>query len=193
MSKTNAKERIIRYLTKADITLNSDEELILKRWESVDHMMRAKMDYQDIILKHTAKFNISKFTADLDISNAQDIFARSRNLNKRYLAHLLLEDLQQDLKNARAKIMTGEFIDAKELSALSRLYDSYTKVLQALPDDLNIVDPAKPVIVYELVSLPGQAQLLDIQTALLEADRLLGNFIEDIPHEIVKPDDSPAE
>jgi hypothetical protein len=193
MSKNTAKERILRYLTKADITLNSEEELILKRWESVDHLMRAKMAYADIILKHTGRFNISKFTADLDISNAQEIFARSRKLNKRYLAHLHLEDIQQDLKNARAKIMTHEYIDAKELTALAQLYNAYTKLLQALPDDQNIVDPAKPVIVFELLSLPGQAQLLDIKTAILEADKLLGHHTEDIAHEIVPPNDSPTE
>jgi hypothetical protein len=103
-NKKDAKSRIVRFLTKTDITLNSEEEKILARWEKADFLMRQGMAYADIILKLTGDFQISKFTADNDISSAQEVFARSRKLNKRYLAHLHLEDIMQDLKLIRKKL-----------------------------------------------------------------------------------------
>ncbi len=187
MSKNNAKDRIVRYLTKADITLASDEELILKRWEHIDHLMRQKLPYVDILLKHTAKFNISKFTADKDLTDTQEVFARSRKLNKRYLAHLHIEDIQQDLSIIRKKLLDPDYpLDAKEIAALGKLHDSLTYQLNSLPDDAQITDVPRPVIIYDLVGISNQPTPMNIEDALKMADKLLNNFT-DISHEDIPP------
>jgi transcriptional regulator with XRE-family HTH domain len=191
-NKKDAKSRIVRFLTKTDITLNSEEEKILARWEKADFLMRQGMAYTDIILKLTGDFQISKFTADNDISSAQEVFARSRKLNKRYLAHLHLEDIMQDLKLIRKKLFkleNGEqtIPDEKEMMALAKLHDSYTRQLNAIPDDIQHSDVQKPVIIFELAGAPVEVPM-DVAKAWLLSEK----FIQDLPEAETLPDE-PAE
>jgi hypothetical protein len=191
-NKKDAKSRIVRFLTKTDITLNSEEEKILARWEKADFLMRQGMAYTDIILKLTGDFQISKFTADNDISSAQEVFARSRKLNKRYLAHLHLEDIMQDLKLIRKKlfqISEGQqcIPDEKEMMALAKLHDSYTRQLNAIPDDIQHSDVQKPVIIFELAGAPVEVPM-DVAKAWLLSEK----FIQDLPEAETLPDE-PAE
>jgi transcriptional regulator with XRE-family HTH domain len=191
-NKKDAKSRIVRFLTKTDITLNSEEEKILARWEKADFLMRQGMAYADIILKLTGDFQISKFTADNDISSAQEVFARSRKLNKRYLAHLHLEDIMQDLKLIRKKLFkleNGEqtIPDEKEMMALAKLHDSYTRQLNAIPDDIQHSDVQKPVIIFELAGAPVEVPM-DVAKAWLLSEK----FIQDLPEAETLPDE-PAE
>jgi len=187
MSKNDAKTRIIRYLTKSDITLTGEEETILARWEHIDFLSRQGTEYADILLKHTLKFSVSKFTTNSDISNSQEVFGRSRQLNKRYLAHLHLEDLQQDLKRIRGemfkvdeKTKTMWPLDAKEIAALAKMHEAYTRQINSLPDDIHPADVPKPVIIYKLVGIDGNAisqpLIMDIDKAMLLADKFINGL-----------------
>lgn len=191
--KQDLKQRIIRFLTKSDIVLNSEEEKILARWEHVDHLMRQNMQVSDIVLKHTHKYGVSKFTADNDIYSAQEVFARSRKINKKYVAHLHLQDIQSDLTRIRRRmfLIEGEerTPDEKEIIALSKLHDSFTKQLSQIPEDIDMSEAPRPVIIYELKGTP-MALPMDITQALLLADKLISNAsIEDIDHEDVSEDE----
>lgn len=194
MSKNDAKTRIIRYLTKSDITLNGEEEAILMRWEHIDLLQRQGHEYADILLKHTLKFSVSKFTTNSDITNAQEVFGRSRQLNKRYLAHLHLEDLQQDLKRIRSSMFKVDEetktlypLDAKEIAALAKMHEAYTRQINCLPDDVHAADVPKPVIIYKLVGIDGNPisnpLIMEINQAMLLADKFINGLpiAEEIP------------
>lgn len=196
MSKIDAKTRIIRYLTKSDITLTAEEETILARWEHIDLLHRQAISYTDILLKHTLKFNVSKFTTNNDITAAQEVFARSRKLNKRYLAHLHIEQLQDDLKRIREGFFkidaeTGKYetLSHKDVAALARIHEAYTYQINSLPEDQQTPDVPKPVIQYNLVGVNNQPLLMDINTAMELADK----FINGLPLAEQIPDDDDTE
>jgi len=196
MSKIDAKTRIIRYLTKSDITLTAEEETILARWEHIDLLHRQALSYTDILLKHTLKFNVSKFTTNNDITAAQEVFARSRKLNKRYLAHLHIEQLQDDLKRIREGFFkidaeTGKYetLSHKDVAALARIHEAYTYQINSLPEDQQTPDVPKPVIQYNLVGVNNQPLLMDINTAMELADK----FINGLPLAEQIPDDDDTE
>lgn len=193
-AKAELKQRIIRFLTKSDIVLTSEEEKILARWEHADFLMRQNVEVSDIILKHTLKFGISKFTADNDIYAAQEVFARSRKINKKYVGHLHLQDLQSDLTRIRKKMFkhddgTERMPDEKEIVALAKMHDSYTKQLGLLPEDNDVSEAPKPIIIYELAGAAG-ALPMDITAALKLADKMISSSsIEDIDHEVLPEDE----
>jgi len=194
MSKTDAKARIIRYLTKSDITLNAEEETILARWEHIDFLQRVGTAYEDIVLKHTHKFNISKFTTNNDITASQEVFARSRKLNKRYLAHLHLEEMREDLKKIRDSLFVYDEetkkpipLSTKEIMALARMHEAMTYQINSLPEDQQVSDVPKPVTVYQLVGVTNMPQLMDVNKAL----ELSEKFINGLPIAEEIHDDDP--
>ena len=194
MSKIDAKARIIRYLTKSDITLNAEEETILARWEHIDFLQRVGTTYEDIVLKHTHKFNISKFTTNNDITASQEVFARSRKLNKRYLAHLHLEEMREDLKKIRDSLFIYDEeskkpipLSTKEIMALARMHEAMTYQINSLPEDQQVSDVPKPVTIYQLVGVTNMPLLMDVNKAL----ELSEKFINGLPiAEEIRDDDS---
>lgn len=188
------KSRIIRFLTKGNITLTSNEEKALACWEDIDHHLRCGIEYPDILLKITLKWGISRTTFNAYYSNTQEVFSRSRRLNKKYHIHLQAELMEQDIRKYRKSIFeyqdpkTKEIIpvspDAKDMMALAKLYDARAKLLSQLPDESEIVEIPKPVTIYQL---PGEDVLqlpMSIEKALALTDKLKSKgLFEDIEHE----------
>lgn len=196
--KNDAKSRIIRYLTKSDITLTSDEERMLARWEMADLLMRTSTRDEDIILKITARFDVSKFTAQNDIFAAQEIFGKSRQINRNYLSHLHLQDIGEDIRRYRKHVFEtkdkkGNTLPPtdKEMLALSKMHDSYTRQLRDIPEEIQQLDVERPNIINQLVIKEGQElpALMNIMQALRMSDAFLNKTEE---AEIVPPDE-PAE
>jgi hypothetical protein len=183
--KQDAFSRILRFMTKSDISLNSLEEIILDRWVYCDVLLRdGRKTHEEIIEDMRSKWQVSKFTAMNDINQTQRLFERSRQVSKKYLGHIHLERINQDLQKVRASLFE-KYLDKKsgkekesvpntfEIQALAKLYDAYTKALQALPDELVSEKQPPPMFVFNVA--PGQSlpTPMDPADALAEADRII--------------------
>lgn len=183
--KKDAFNRIVRWYSKSDITLTPDEEHILARWCHVDARWREGMDEQAIVDDLKEKFGISSFTAQRDIGHAQQLFARVKQVSKKYLLDLHRQNIERDLMKVRKQLWepcvdeTGKSIprnpDDKEISALARLNDSYTKAVVALPDDQQDDPLPPPKFIFQLA--PGQKIEVDMG---YEDAAALADSIEDL-------------
>lgn len=166
------------------VTLKAEEEKILDRWIYCDALLRAKEDDEDSIIRKIAeKFEVSVHTARNDISFTMRLFADSRKLNKKYLIHLHLQRIDEDIqimKKALFKTEIGEggriiqhTPDAKELAAYAKLVESYTYTLNSIPEDVQ-VDKQPPPIFHFLLA-PGQVieRPMLLEDALAQADAIL--------------------
>lgn len=197
--KNDARTRIIRYLTKSDITLTSDEESILARWEMADLLMRTGTRDEDIILKVTVRFGVSKHTAQNDIFAAHEVFGKSRQINRNYLSHLHLQDISEDLKRYRKHVFEtkdkkGQFLPPteKEMLALSRMHDAYTRQLRDIPQEIQPINVDRPNIIFQLVTKEDQAQL-QAPMDIMQAMRLSYNFLNKTEEAEIVPPDEPTE
>jgi len=186
----DAKSRIIRYLTVADIALSADEERILDRWECADRLMRSKsMSYDEMVKHIETHYHVSRWTAKSDISSAQEVFSRSRTTNKKYHLHLHAERIDAEIERIRAGWAEDGYIpDAKEIAALSRLFDSYTYAVERMPEDKIAKKQPPPIMLLNLVKGDQVVQPMTMEEALKQADDLLENdrqHTEDIDHEEV--------
>lgn len=183
--KQDAFSRILRWYTKTDITLSSSEEAILNRWLHVDAKLREGCTYDDIIANLVKSFAVSKFTAQKDIDNTQQLFSRCRQISKKYLLHIHSENINNDLQKIRKRLFsytdekTGKVVeilpDDKYINALAKLNDSYTKAVTALPDD-QLEDPLPPPkFIFQLA--PGQK--IEVGMGYEEAAQL-ADSIEDL-------------
>lgn len=184
VEKKDAFSRILRFLTLSDVTLNGAEEKILDRWIYCDAMMRQGVKTREEMVDDIKeKWGVSRFTAENDINQTQRLFERSRKASKKYLGHIHLERINQDIQRFRAVIF-GTYEDEKgkmqqrcpcekELTALSRMEDSYTKALDALPDE-DVADKQPPPI-FNFNMAPGQQLegVLSPEEAIKAADTIL--------------------
>lgn len=155
------KSRIIRYKTEGDIVLESHEELSLLRWEYADELYRMRKTEDEIVEALRTRFGVSTHRAHLDMRSAQDVFARSRSINKKYVGHLHLQRIERMINFVEKKYYENKKQpDSKELSALTKLYESYTYTLNALPEDKENRDPKPTIIVCAPVS--GQSIVTDV-------------------------------
>src|SRR5687768_16215763 len=99
--KQDAFNRILRWYTKTDITLTAAEEGILTRWLHADAKFRDGFCNDEIVAEIVEQFSVSKFTAQKDVDNAQQLFARCRQISKKYLLHLHSENINKDLQKIR--------------------------------------------------------------------------------------------
>lgn len=181
--KGDAFSRIMRFMTKADITLNVQEEVILDRWVYCDVLMRQGIKGHDEIVEDLkVKFNVSKYTAERDISCTQSLFARSRQVVKKYLAHIHEENARQDLQRVRQQLFykigkDGQLVerklDATEIMALAKMNDSYTKALMSLPEEemADILPP--PKFFFQLAPDQKIELALTYDDAIKEADAII--------------------
>lgn len=183
--KRQAFDAILRFMTRDDITLSAEEERILNRWIYCDSLMRSKQ-YTDeqIIQKMIDAYQVSVFTANNDINYAQDLFAKSRRLNKKYLIHHHLQRIDEDLERIRKslfKVIKGEdgapdyypSIDAKEMAALAKLHETYTYTLNSIPEELQ--KSILPPPIFQFLLAPGQVitRPMSTEEAMAKADILL--------------------
>jgi hypothetical protein len=182
--KQDAFSRILRWYSKSDITLSADEEAIMGRWIYCDALMRdGSKDYEERINDVVVKFGVSKFTARRDFDKSSQLFGKLRQISKKYLLHLHAETINADLQKVRKmlffkKAKDGKIedrqLDEKEIGALAKLNDSYTKAVTALPDE-NHEDPMPPPkFIFQLA--PGQK--IEVGMAYEDAAKLADEIID---------------
>lgn len=165
------------------VKLKADEEGILNRWIFCDALLRAKEDSEEsLVEKIVNQFGVSVFTARNDIQYTQRLFADARKLNKKYLIHLHLQRIDEDIQRMRKSLF--EVVDKdgtkvqctpspKELASYAKLIETYTYTLNSIPEDLQVDKQPPPIFNFMLA--PGQVieKPLDYATALDKADALL--------------------
>lgn len=179
--KRDAFTAIRAYMLGDETELRLEEEAILNRWIYVDTMLRRKdKDEAEQIAELIEKFNIKSHTARNDIYAAQRLFADARRLVKKYLIHLHLERIDQDIQRYRKLVFqkdekTGKDIapDPKDVSALAKLQETYTYTLNSMPDVEAHAKTPPPKMMFLLA--PGQtiSAPLDLETAMKNADAII--------------------
>jgi hypothetical protein len=178
-NKRDFKTKIIRFLTDEDPSpLSSDEEKVLARWEKADFFMRQHMEWNAIILELTRIFAISKFTAESDIASAQEVFGRSRKINKKYIVHLHMQRIEKFITCLEDKIYNVKnedawHPDAKEISAMAKLYEVLTYTANSLPTEIVKKNMPPPVMIFNLAAGKGIDPPMSVEAAILAADDLI--------------------
>jgi hypothetical protein len=173
-------------LSGEDILLNSEEEHILSRWEFASKRLEEKMPWNELRQALVDEYAISRYTAENDIAAAQEIFGRTRRISKRFLLHLQLERLDQDIEKYRKSIfttidketgaVTERNPDEKEMAALARMHDVYVKALDAIPEDISKTKMPPPVFVFQL----PEGQTLQPTMSFADAMKAAEELIEDL-------------
>lgn len=201
--KREAFVAIRRFMCDGDITLRQDEEEILNRWIYADALLRAKEKDEDAMIRDIAdKFGISPTTARTDIANAQRLFADARKLNKKYLIHLHLQRIDEDIQKIRKRLFKANTIDgkeidsvpdAKETASLAKLFETYTYTLNSIPDE-TILDKTPPPV-FQFILAPGQIieKPMDADEAMRKADEILMKEREDGVYEMPEENDADTE
>lgn len=179
--KREAFKAIRAYMLGDETQLRVEEEAILNRWIYCDTMIRRKdKDESGQIEELKEKFSIKAHTARNDIYAAQRLFADARRIVKKYLIHLHLERIDQDIQRYREMVFrkdkeTGEYYaaDPKDISALAKLQETYTYTLNSMPDIEKEPKAIPPKMVFLLA--PGQTinAPLDMETAMKNADAMI--------------------
>lgn len=172
VGKEDAFSRIVKFMSndESGVLLTAKEEQILARWIYANGLLKERKFREETIINNIAeKFGVSKFTARNDISNARSLFVRlTKDLKKYALIHHI-EDIQMQIATWKH--------DKSLAPLLPKLYDSYTKALAALPEEVEAPNVATPVINYTVVN--GQtihvhmngADALAAADALIEQER----------------------
>jgi len=181
--KRPAMVAIRKFMVDGDIKLHVEEEATLNRWIYCDALLKSKEKNEDEIIKDLCeKFNTTSFTARQDIVNTQKLFADARKLNKKYLIHLHLQRIDEDIQKLRKSFFqevtfngkpTQKVPDAKELAAYAKLMEAYTYTLNSIPEDAQ--SDKLPPPIFQFVLAPGQVieKPLNIEDALSKADSIL--------------------
>lgn len=185
LERLDAKTRIKKFLSgEDDILLTSEEEKILARWEFAnDLMIKKEKTWEEMRELISLRFVVSKFTAEKDICNAQDVFGISRKVSKRYLLHLHLDRIDRDIEMFRNQIfwVTDEKSSKKEqicpgpkdMAALARMAEAYTYTLNSIPEDIDRSKLPPPIYVFKLP--PGVVinQPMSLADAMKQADEYI--------------------
>lgn len=183
-TRGDAKTRIGKFLAGEKILLSSEEEKILARWETVNELLIAKQKTWLQIRDHiAATFSVSRFTAENDICNAQDVYGANRKINKRFLLHLHLDRMDKDIERIREglffveddelQIKKNRTPNAKEIAALARLNEAYTYTLNSVPEDSDRTKLPPPIYVFKLPDGVSITQPMTVQAAMAAADEYI--------------------
>lgn len=182
---TTAKEKIKRYLTEQDVDLSAEDVAIMKRWEFVDKKMAQGITVTSILRQLIMdEFSVSVHTADNDIFSAQEVFGESRRINKKYLSHLHLQELHDDLTKIRQSLFskqkdedTGIEYEVgpsdKMITALAKLHDAYTYQLNSIPDNTAPPIVKRPVWIFVSPNRKPIDAPMQLNDALKIADKIL--------------------
>lgn len=181
--KREAFAAIKRFMCDGDVTLRTEEEVMLSRWLYADALLKEKEDTEDqIIAKLMAEYGIARQTAVSDIANTQKLFAAARTINKKYLIHHHLQRIDQDIQKIRKSLYTyvddeGKVMptspDAKKLAAYAKLLEVYTYTLNSVPDEA--VRDKLPPPVFQFLLAPGQTieKPMGVDEALSQAEEII--------------------
>ncbi len=154
------KDRIIRYKTVGDIVLTAEEERVLLRLEYADMLMRTHHSYCEVRDALEEKFGVSRFTADKDFGMTQEIFARSRAINKKYEGGIHLDRINRMIKHYESMLLEKDKDGFKKLGSkeqaqigaiLTKLYDNYTYQLNSIPSENPVGKIVVPSMIFQLV------------------------------------------
>jgi hypothetical protein len=175
LGKTDSNRDVIElYLVSEEgqVLLNDKQKELLQRWQYADELIRQHvMKRSDIAVMIEVKFKVSKVTALQDIVNAENLFASSTPLNKRYRIQLRIEFLEMKISELYGMVHlkpvdeAGNEIPAEEESVddkISRIQDNQEylheakeleKVLQKYYHDYPDIVAKKPPrkIVYNIL------------------------------------------
>jgi hypothetical protein len=182
--KSDAKTRIGKFLAGEKILLSSEEEKILTRWEAANELLIAKEKTWLEIRNHiSSTYSVSRFTAENDICNAQEVFGSNRKINKRFLLHLHLDRMDRDIERIREGLFFTEddetdvkfsrTPDAKEIAALARLSEAYTYTLNSIPEDADRTKLPPPIYVFKLPDGVSITQPMTVEAAMQAADEYI--------------------
>lgn len=178
-NKIESREKIVQYLLTGDVMLHSDEERMMMRWMYADALIRGRrMRRDEIIEEIVKKFEVSKFTADADIRNAHEVFARTRTLNKKYLLGHLIEDLTIQIEKAKR--------DPEMKKILPHFYRELRTAINDLPEEISTDKLPPAVIMFNLFDPEKFKTGLTPEQAMSKAKEFLRKQeIDDIEHEDV--------
>ncbi len=157
-------EAIERYIQHGDIALTDDQKELMLRIQYADEKKRSRiLDREEIIKLLMARFGISKWRAEQDITDAHRLFGTTRKLNKNYL-------LAQHIENIEKQIATFE--KAHQYSLIPKLNDNYTYALNSLQQD-QAEHEVSPTTIIFVVKAPSDEKKKTVEELLAEADKLL--------------------
>lgn len=173
--KNSAFERILRFLSDGDVVLVANEEEIMQRWIYCHkQLIQRKFTDGQIVDKVVENFGVSSYTARNDIYHAQALFGSIIKANKKYLLYNHAEHILLTIE---------EFKNDKDLKyLLPKLFDSYTKAVIAIPEEINRDRQPPPMMNFFI--LPGQQvnSAKGFEEALAAINQR-NNTTIDIPHE----------
>lgn len=168
-NKLSNLEAVQRYIHHQDISLNSEQEQLLHRLQFADEKIRSrKFGRDEIITALRTRFGISKWRAEVDITEAHSVFGQTRRINKNYLMAQHLEDVARHIKLAES---------AKRLDLLPKLNDNYTYALNSLPSDNELNKHAPAKIIFVIKGFDEKKKNID--ELLSEVDELLKKTVPD--------------
>lgn len=181
--RQDAKTRISKFLSGEKVLLNSEEEKILARWEHASELLiKKEKSWVEIRDSLAFQFVVSKYTAENDIINAQEVFGTTRKINKRFLLHLHLDRMDRDIERIRAGLffykdnkgkVTEKTPNAKEIAALARLAEAYTYTVNSIPDDIDRSKLPPPIMMFRLPEGISMNLPMTIEEAMRQADQFI--------------------
>lgn len=156
-------DAVIRFINHKDIVLTPDQEQFMQRLQFADELIRSrKYVRQQIINQIAARFQVSDWRADQDITDTHRVFGASRKINKAYLLSFHLDDIQEQINLAK---------QARRIELLPKLNDNYTYALNSLPAEEKESDSAPAKIIFVIKDKADNQR--DIDTILAEAENLI--------------------
>ncbi len=157
-------EAIIRFMSKADIVLNSEQENLFVRLCYTDTLLRSRKYKRDTVIDMLRKrFGISPYRANQDITDAHKAFGETRKLNKNYLISHHIDEIGMQIQLVK---------ESGRLELLPKLNDNYTYALNSIPVQYEPEDhaPAKVIFVYNGATPVQQDTLTEL---LQQADNYI--------------------
>jgi hypothetical protein len=172
-----AFNNILRFYTEGDITLSGQEELILRRWNHAHKLMlQRKYTEEQIKEKIHEIYGVTIHTAGRDIYQAQALFGGSINSNKKYLLHHHAENIMLTIERFKN--------DKSLVHLLPKMFDSYTKAIVSMPDEIN--KDKMPTPILNLIVVEGQSVTVSNNFEDAIARMKKRQEAEDIDHEDLK-------
>ncbi|MGN6293755.1 MAG: hypothetical protein ACTHMV_13510 [Chitinophagaceae bacterium] len=148
------REVIETYLVNEEgtVQLNDKQKQLLDRWSYADELIRKnEMRRETIALMLIRQFKVSRATAYQDIVNAENVFASSTPLNKKYRIQLRIEFIEMKINELYDFVVPPPAEESSEARMLRKLKNEYylnqaislEKVLQKYYHDYPDLTPSR--------------------------------------------------
>lgn len=159
-------------------------------------MYRQKSSFEDIIKALIEPpYNVSRFTAQNDLSTAMEVFGAARKINKKYVLALKFERQEKDIERYRQLIfnqkavhpITGDLYDvppdSKDIMALAKLEEASTYTLNSMPKDEDKLPFVPTKVTLHLV----KEDEIPMELPLVDALKMADAYIKSLPELIPEP------